>query len=394
MAKMLYWPGMACLALTLSGCIPAPLGKYYKPNYPDPSASYAGAYCSGKAGAPVTLTFNVADGVTISVNAQRSYGEKNRPDLPLNIVIAIPQHTEIQFISDELTIAESADSAGRKLETSLNLLASRILPSQNVVDLQSIGPTPQLAVSSANYVDFKGSLSLNFSWKDNFVPDEITLDLPVIKVVDSAQGQVKPISIEAKAKKRPETYPGQYRSQTSLIYTTREAEQATEDKYARCLKETPELRCKQILLYDEGRYKAQQSGFAYSGRLYLYDVEKNTPFSGEVNIEYHQPVKWQFTSNTVTVRDHATQGQRTYHFEQFPFTLSYRVPLPTALLGVNDNPYSKVTTAHIRASLGSNEAATYRVQLPAMKINGKLHQLKPIEIELRRLDFSIEPFNC
>ncbi len=220
------------------------------------------------------------------------------------------------------------------------------------------------------------------------------MELPSIVVLDDTPVQLPTIRLIATAKKRLETYPGQYKAKTSLIYTTKESEQALASKYSRCTSETPNRKCDQILMYDEGEFNVDRAGFKFSGRWYVFDVEKHSPFNGNIDIRYDKPVKWKFSDDKIRITDLSSFAERTYQFETFPLYLRYNVPLDTPVRGVDDSPYSKGTTISINSSLGEEELARYFIRLPALLLNGKTYSLKPIELEKRLLDFGLEPFNC
>lgn len=383
---------LACLT-SLGGCLPAPLGKYYKPYYPDSSATYSGDACGGKAGAPAALTLALADGVSLSINAWRSYGEKSRLDRPLHISLQLPKDVRLQFLSDEIRVGGKADDEGQKISAPLDIFASVMLDSDQFVDLQKIAPTPFPNAGAGPAVDnFSATTALYFSWQDNFVPSELAMDLPAIVV--EGQKPMPPIRLLARAKKRLETYPGQYQRSSSLIYTTEESERALALKYARCTKETPERKCDNIPRYDDGRFSLEQQGFQLSGRWYVFDVEKHTPFSGELVLRYQAPVKWKFASNQIRITDLASQAERVYRFTQFALHFGYQVPLTTPIRGVNEAPYSDSTKVSINASLGSEELPKYFIRLPPLLINGKTYRLAPIELEKRSLDIGLQRFNC
>lgn len=383
------------LMTLLSACVPAPLGKYYKPVYSDSSATYSGNSCGGKAGAPALMTVALTDGVTLTIDAWRSYGEQSRKDIPLHITMQLPKGVQAQFMSNEIRVSSHAQNGGQNMPTEIEISAAVLIPSDGVVDMQEIAPTPFPDRGSVQTVTkFSANTAFYFSWKDNFVPSSISMDIPTIVLLDGAAKELLPMKLTANARKRPDTYPGQYKSSTSLIYANQASELALAQKYARCIKETPHLKCKQILLYDDGAFNLEQQGFNFSGRLYVFDVEKHSPFSGELHVEYQDAVKWKFVSNIIRMTDLSNMAQRTYQFDKFPLSFRYQVPLNTPVRGVNDAPHSKTTNLSINSSLGTENLQKYIVQLPPLLINGKLHQIKPVELEKRVFDFGMEPFNC
>lgn len=389
--------GISLLAVLglLSGCIPAPLGKYYKPIYSDASATYTGDQCQGQAGAPASLSFVIADGVTINVNTIRTYGEKDRKDLPLRISIGVPTGTQIQFLSDEISISNSLQGQGKGISPDVDIGANVVIASDEVVDFSKIAPTPFSSAGKKELVNnFSASTWLNFSWADNFVPSAFAMEIPPILLLDSAQVDRLPIVLSAKAKKRLERYEGQYKSHTSLVYATKESESALASQYAQCINEKSEAKCRDVLINDEAGFKLEKNGFKYSGRWYVYDVERQTPFNGEIQIEFEKPVRWKFASNKVRITDSSGTAEKVYQFDSFPLHFSYRVPITTPIRGVNNFAYSKATTASISSSLGMEELPKYFVKMPPVLINGKKYELAPIELEKRVFDFGLEPFNC
>lgn len=384
-----------CIIAFLAGCVPAPMGKYYKPIYPDTSAKYQGNECSGTAGALASLTWTIADGVTLSITTARTYGEKNRQDRPLRISIGVPFGTRVQFLSDEIRVSNSLQEEGKTIPSEIYISAAVLLASNEVADMAKIAPTPITANQSNQQIkNFSATTWLNFSWRDNFAPSAFTMEIPPIVLVDSPQVDNQPINLEAKAKKRPERYPGEYKSETSLIYATQESESALAEKYTKCLNEKPDTQCKNILIYDEAGYQVEKNGFKFTGKWSVYSVEKKTPFTGEIKIDYTKPVRWRFAANRVRIIDAENRTERTYVFDSYPLHFKYQVPISTPIRGVNNLTFTKPTTASIESSLGTDEYSRYFVKMPPILINGKQYQIQPIELEKRTFDFGLEPFNC
>lgn len=379
----------------LAGCVPAPLGPYYRPIYPDASARYTGDACQGQAGAPASLSFVVADGVSIAITTLRTYGEKDRPDRPLRIAIGVPTGTQIQFLAKEIRIASSPQDSGVGISPAIDIAAAVLMPGNEVADFSRIAPTP-FASGQGSYPvkNFSAATWLDFSWQDDFVPSAFSMEIPPILLLDVEQTDRQPIVLAARAKKRPESYPGEYKTQTSLVYATNEAESALAEKYAKCIRDKPAARCKDILTFDDAGFKVEKNGFRYSGRWYVHDVERHTPFSAELKIESEYSGRWRFASDQIRIVDSSGGAERVYRFASYPLSFSYQVPLDTPVRGVNTLAYRQTTTVLINSSLGTDELPRYFVKLPAVLINGKRYEIAPIELEKRTFDLGLEPFNC
>lgn len=379
----------------LGGCIPAPLGKYYKPIYSDAAGTYTGDQCQGQAGAPASLSFVIADGVSISVNTIRTYFEKDRKDRPLRISIGVPTGTQIQFLSREIRVSNSLQDQGKSISPDIDISAAVAIAGEEAVDFSKIAPTPfSVAGQNSSASDFSASTWLNFSWSDNFIPSAFSMEIPAIVLLDSMQADRLPLVLSAWAKKRLERYPGQYKSHTSLIYATKESESALAAEYAQCINSKSEAKCREVLLGDEAGFKLEKNGFKYSGRWYVFDVERQTPFSGEIRIEFDKPVRWKFASNKVRITDSSGTAEKIYQFDNFPLHFRYRVPINTPIRGVNNLANGKATMATINSSLGTEELPKYFVKMPPVLVNGKKYEFAPIELERRMFDFGMEPFNC
>ena len=372
--RLFRLPRLCSLGLLagLSACVPAPLGKYYKPIYAAPGATYSGDLCRGQAGAPASLTWEVADGVSLNVSAWRTYGERNRPDRPLRLTLQIPLGTRFQFLGDGIRLSQRAEDEGQVVPANLDIAATIMIPGDQAVDMPKIAPTPFDGAASRQAIrNFSGSVALHFSWPDNFVPKSLAMEIPPIVLLDAPPAELAPIKVLATAKKRPDRYPGEFKSQTSLIYTTPVSEAALAEKVAKCTQETPPRKCEQIPLYDDGGFSLERQGFDFSGRWYVYDVEKHTPFSGTLDVAYREPVRWKFAANKIRITDLSSRAERIYQFEKFPLYLRYQVPFDTPVRGVNDSPYSKTTTVSNNSSLGTEELPRYFIKLPPLLINGK-----------------------
>lgn len=376
---------IALLLLTgsLTACVPAPYGPYYRPSYPDSSATLIKKFCRGEAGPPSILTFTIANGVNFTVTTAKSYSERARKDIPLTITMNVPSNVTVQFLSDDLRISDTQSSEGNKVAPSFKVGA--LLPminSKDVVDIDRIGPVTSRVVQkfiqthpgskvSEAHVDF----SLG---NEKFHPEIISLQLPSVHTNGTAIA-IPPLQLIANTQDK-----GWWK------YETREHRQAREKKYARCLEETPHLHCENILqILDEG-YDFDATEFEMTGRLFMAGYTRNPKLSGHLSLVINNVAPWQFTTNEIRGEDIKTAEVQHYYFDQFSVFFGwYDVPFTTVVKGLQSG-----TTIRIESSLGEQSRSKYYIKLPPLLINGHEYVLKPIELDLKMFDGGIEPFNC
>ena len=388
---MVRWILIAGLLVNLIGCVPAPMGKYYKPIYADAAPTYSGDLCYGKAGAPAILTIPLADGVRLSVSAQKNYLEKDRADRSLRLSLEVPFGAAIQFASSEIHVGHDLNDPGVVTKADAFVSALLMVPAAEPADMQRLAPT---SFSVQEVRRFSASTWLDFTIGDHFVPDGFTMELPrLVRSLDTKSNQ-SPVVLSATARRHTDRYPGEYKNKTSLYYETPESLQLLKDKIAKCEREGRGDKCNSITTFDVGEYKLERDGFEFSGRWYVYEVEANSPFSSQLKIRTTNPEPWRFEQNRIRLVEKGTGAERIYTFEQYPLSIGYMVPMGTQIRGVNRSKNDEPTSATIESSLGVDEAATYVVRLPDLMINGRRFQIKPILLERRLLDFGLEPFNC
>lgn len=375
-SRKLYCLPFCCV---LSACIPAPLGRYYKPHYPDSSPRYVGDLCQGQSGAPVGFNVDLAEGVKLSVGTHVAPGQS--AGRQLSISLEVPQGHEVQFLAPQLRVSQAADQAGLTYSPELQVSALVSLPSDSVVDYQRL--------SAGGARDFSASVWLNFSWPDAFQPSDFVMALPRLQVAGAAVPEVSRLA--ARAKLRPV---GKNGTASSLQYVTEASERLKEEKYARCQREGRGSACENILLYDDAVFQLEQGGVRYSGRWYVYDVNRPTPFNAEIKMDIQLGSGWRFVSPSVRFLDAAQTLLREHRFTEFPLSLHYRGDFDLPVRGVNNTQIRPNTTLSFSVDLGAAEPDRFFVFLPALRIDGKTYPIAPIEWELRRLDVGLLPFNC
>jgi hypothetical protein len=213
------------------------------------------------------------------------------------------------------------------------------------------------------------------------------MQVPAIRIESETPRELPPLILTAEA------FPYGGHSFESLTYRTQHYQAEVSSRYAKCLAEGRGRRCETIPSFDGDGFRVERDGFLLSGRWYMFDVAAKSPFSAELRLAFDPARKWRFASNEIEVRDLATGESRTYKFDSFRVYLRYHAPFGSALTGV-DAPAGGNTEAHIDFSLPQGRPSWVYVSLPPLVINGREHVLQPIKLELRRLDFGLEPFNC
>lgn len=376
---------LALCATSLSACIPAPYGAYYRPAYPDASASLRKAYCGGQAGPPSHLSFELPAGVRFSVSTTRGYTERQRRDWPLAIGIALPSGSDFQFLADRLHISEDKEKSARSLAQQMAVGTSATLRGDAWVDIDALGPTSRAAAQAylaANPGKSLAEIHFPSAALDTVAPAGLLLELPAIAHGSGTPATPPPMSLAADIYR-----PG------SRIYRSAASREAVQARHARCQRETPQAKCHYILEHDANSFQAVQGDFTFRGRVWVWDLAKPTPLEMKVDLESRSADKWRLVTPTFRLRDPATGAALEQRIDTMNVAIHYTVPLSTRVFASPDNPLGKVSL-QIESSLGEAEADRYFVTLPPFRYNGREYEPAPIELELRRFDGGLEPFNC
>jgi hypothetical protein len=366
----------------LSACVPAPFGAYYKPDYASDSATLIKEYCQGEAGPPSVLTFKATHGVAITVTTAKSYMDSAREDTPLTITVNVPKNTAIQFASDNLRISETLNGEGYKALTTLKVAALVPMGKDDVVDLDSAGPVSSMvakkAISSQSAASVsKAHIDIEFPDKQ-FHPDVAVLHLPAVNIKGETITFPAPSLIANTQDK------GWWR------YESKEHQQAREVQYSRCVADTPQLHCKNILQIIDTSYRLTNSGFDISGNLFMAGFTQNPTLTGRLDFSNSTTDPWHFTTNDIYVEDIKTGDVRHFYFDKFSVFFGwFDVPLTTEVKGAKAD-----ATIRIETTLGKRMRPKYYIKLPPMLINGQEYVFKPIELDLKMFDGGVQPFNC
>lgn len=380
----------ACSVLllgSLSGCIPAPYGAYYRPAYADASSRLTKAYCGGQAGPPAVLSFNGPEGLQLTISALRGYVDRKRDDWPLRIAISLPPGTQWQFLADHLSVSESATptpAEQRALPVELQAGTSLTIDAHDWIDYAEQGPT-DAAVAEAYLASHPQNalteVSLPTQEFAHFTPSVVAVELPAIET--PARTLVWPAT---------DLHPIDSRSGTRIYRSPAYTEELLANQ-ARCLARTPQLHCDYIVSADPYALKIASGGFTFKGSADIWDLAKPSPFRFNFELSSRSTVKWRLPEPAIRFRDIATGEVRAGAIKTLHIAWHVSVPLSTAIRATAAGMQPR-TGLLIEASLGERHAPHYFINLPPMQINGHRYTLKPIELELRLLDGGIEPFNC
>lgn len=408
---------VAACCLLLAACIPAPLGKYYKPIYRDGGIArveYSGNQCHGATGAPVSMKVALAEGVTLKARADTdrldaASAPTDAGGMRLNLALEVPAGVSVRFEGREARVGADDRAAVVVPMPAFEVSATRMFPGDATIDPQRISPTPQLfADGLPTPARFETQLSIAYALPD-FVPPAIEVEMPGLRFADEpapadTPSGAAPLILRARAAARPESFAGQYKDTRSLVYRTVEAQATLEARQRQCLERQPQqtAQCSRLAAYDDGRFDVLQGAVRYSGRWYVHDTRRKEPFRGEVSLQHRRAAGWQLSRNAIRVRDLSGVGSdavKIHRIDRMWVRFRYEAPFDAAFVGVDDHPgLAALGGTELRLSLPletmPSQASRHAVHLPALRINGTLVPLQPIEIEKRLFDVGLSPFNC
>lgn len=384
-----------CAAVLMTGCVPFPMGKYYKPHMATGTAQhYSGTACHGQAGPPAVLHVSLPAGVEARINAlsgdipEPVLGARTGTYRPLHIVLNIPRRTSVQFAGTAARLSEDGGRSWRYIHMHARVTAD--VSVSGPVVMATLAPTSPAAILFGR---IEARAMMDYSLP-HYVPQSFTLLIPSIRV---AGGPILPETrLRAHAELRPESYKGQFRDHHHLIYTTPESRARVKREIADCQAEVKAgktgLHCDYILIANLGEFKKTLGPFSLSGRWNVFDVEAGSPFRGFLRLAYTRPLDWEFARKSLQLRD--GQGKtRSVPIRGLRLFLRYEIQADTTVHGSNDDRASKTMLA-LTVNLGRREARSYRIQLPKLRINGTLYTLQPIDLQKHVFELGIWPFNC
>jgi hypothetical protein len=366
---------LLALSAALAACVPAPYGTYLRPSYPDASAVLTRAECGGQAGPPKNLSFSAPGEVKLMVSARRNQGEPAAGWL-LSIRIEPPAGSGFRFVSDTVEVASSAGAAGDRLRPKVLATSSQQLPANAWIDIARLGPTSQDIAAQALAAEAGLEVGVARAAGDGGAgaPQRLRVVLPALQTARQ-RIEVPPLELSADAS-------------ASGVQTLRSADyaQALAQREARCRAQTPERACENIGKHDPYSFRHESGPFTYLGRFWNFVGETPQPLRFELEVQARTTESWRIVEPILRLQEGADGTSQQRALDRVNVTLRYPVPLDTRLRGAG-------AAMLIELALPASHSRHF-VQLPSYDVNGLRYRLQPIELEQRRFDGGIEPFNC
>ena len=327
-------------AAALSACVPAPHGSYLRPDYPDPSSRISRGTCGGQAGPPSRLEFTGPGKVLFNVSGWRPQGAKDPTAWYVTIAVKPPPQSGFRFVTDLVRIGSSADALDEPIQPSVYASTFQAIPAGGWVDVDTLGPTSRELATRAL----------------------------------ARQPAQASIELQAGPGMLPGT-PQRLRVVLPAVATARE-------RYA-----VPP----QDLGGDAATSNASYSFRQVAGPFTWMPRFRSDPGGTAPTLHFELTVRartaepWRLADPLVRTTDPGGQA-RDETLGQVRVSLHYPVPLDAGLRGAN--PSLSVTVP-----LAQPRARTF-IQLPLYDVEGQRHQLRPIELQLRRLDAGQAPLDC
>ena len=371
------------LALLLAGCVPLPHGAYYLPSYPDASSQVTRASCGGQAGPPVNLRFSPAPGLVLIVTTGTRPAEPTGTGRPLHIRIDLPPGAAFRFASDEVLVTPAPADVARQARGMQVTTTLRADPG-SWIDFGTDGPVPADALRVPGQ-DAQALTELSFQPPEWAGPGARLVELLLPAIEESGgRAEFPALQLEAPPPARP-----------NAISTYRTAEQlsAISAREAACRRETPGRRCADMAEQDTRSYLSMAGQIEASGTLFNWHEPRKPVMRSTLILQTRETRPWRIATPVIRLRDPATGTVRESVLPQGRLAWRASVPLSTPVRASTAGQ-APATLITLERSLGRSDAPRVSVQLPDIVFNGKRFTMHPIELDMRRLDVGIQPFNC
>ncbi|WP_418320347.1 hypothetical protein [Piscinibacter sakaiensis] len=356
--------------LLLSGCMPALMGTYYRPSYADPSARTSQAHCGGQVGPTTGLQASLAPGVALAVDARNA----TRSPPTLGVKFDIDPGVTVRFLDDGVRVG-TGGLAARQTPT------LRLFQQLSIAAGQAVDPAVFALADGAEAA--ASTLHVNTGWQRgrlDRLPDRLLLRWPELRWADGRITRFPEIELEA------------VQRGGGTVYRSAQEKQRMTTAHARCVQQTPQLACANILdSYDSG-FTVEADGAILSGRLLAADPAK-PELIAYIEIKVPATQRWRWSSSDVALINSGTGAATLQALDIMHVSLSRRaLPLSTSISAPAAS--SARTSAALSAQLNPAGAERYDVQLPPLEVDGRRIDPPPVGLERRSLDGGMVPFNC
>lgn len=368
-------------AASLAGCVVAPYGPYFQPSSPDPSATYKGAWCQGQAGPTTNIALALGDGLTLAARAERDYPERDRPELPLRLVLEVPAQLPVRFTADRLRIVEMG--SGRSVDAPMSVRAigrATLAPTATVVPQQLRAAGSAVIAFDAHAPH--GRAYLRADGPPGFAPAAFTLAGPLV-VLDTASVPLPPLTLRWPAGARTAS---EYRSDAEQALLVARAET--------CRRETPQRACENLLAFGLGRsFTADTGPVQWQGRWWRSPRRDGAvAVDGELSLALDSETPWRLAGDVISLRDEAAGVEHTLRVERIEIYFRDGIALD-APLHADRAAGVGATEVQIESLLPAG-VPDFEVRLPALQVGATTRDIAPIRFERHRFGGGIEPFNC
>ncbi len=369
---------LGALALPLAGCVAMPYGTYYRPSTPDAGARLRRAWCGGQAGPATMLELDAPAGVRLTVRAERDYGERQRPDLPLRLEITLPPQQSVRFLGPTLELREAGSGRPIAAAQSVRVLSRVTLAAADRVDAIALRPAGTAATARDGEAPH-GRASWSFEAAADFAPTSFALQLPAVLI--DGQSHATPAIVLSRPGSAAR--PGDYRSSAE--------QQHLRQREAACRRDTPRLACGNIVNYGERSFEVATLPLLWRGSWSRFETPvRAETLRGTQTLAVRDARPWRLAETAVVLTDTTSGRRESLRFAQFHLDFDDSIALDTPLRAV---PAATPTQLLIEASLPDGLPG-FELRLPPLQVGAQRLQIGTIGFDRRSFDGGIEPFNC
>jgi hypothetical protein len=342
---------LIALAGVLSSCFPSPHGAYYKPFYPDGTATSVRRDCGGQVGPPSVIRIPVEDAVlSVRIDSDRQGA------LKVALSLETSGRTRLQFSSDVIRLTDPDTDRKWVLQAdSLSFMYRRAgqIPSTAPVDFAGKLPT------APGNIQNDLSVSIPFA-VEGFSPDVVRVHVPPVM---ASSGEIRIPPLTWRADREGASVQGYKKSWDWWPYMEEEVKTGR-------------------LTVRAGVTGGFHSEWKAGERF------RTQGLNGNIMIAFPADMTWRFASDELVFEDAGTGTSRRVNFPYLRDSSSLYADF-TAEFCCGTASWTKMFLA-----AGAELPGKVRVELPALLVNGRTFIIKPITFERSRFEFGVYPFNC